>query len=100
MAEHPNVEGLRRGYAAYSGGDMDIIDEVSADDIEWRVAGRSPISGDHHGKGEVPSTLATARSSSSGTRRSTSTPATSSGPESEGAEPTRAPAAGSCGGRG
>lgn len=53
MAEHPNVERLRKGYAAYSSGDMDTITELFADDILWHVAGRSQLSGDYKGRDQV-----------------------------------------------
>jgi ketosteroid isomerase-like protein len=53
MADHPNLELLRRGYAAYGSGDMDTINEVFADDIVWHVAGRSAIAGDYRGKEQV-----------------------------------------------
>jgi len=53
MAEHPNVELLRKGYAAYGQGDMDTINELFADDIQWHIAGRSQLSGDYKGKEQV-----------------------------------------------
>lgn len=53
MADHPNLELLRRGYAAYGAGDMDTINELLADDVVWHVAGRSPIAGDYSGKEQV-----------------------------------------------
>jgi ketosteroid isomerase-like protein len=53
MEEHPNVERLRRGYAAYASGDIDTIDDLFSDDIRWHVVGRSPIAGDYEGKEEV-----------------------------------------------
>ena len=53
MAEHPNVELLRKGYAAYEQGDMDTINELFADDIQWHIAGRSPLAGDYKGKEQV-----------------------------------------------
>jgi uncharacterized protein len=53
MAEHANVDLLRKGYAAYSAGDMDTITELFADDILWHVAGRSPVSGDYKGRESV-----------------------------------------------
>ena len=53
MAEHPNVELLRKGYAAYGSGDMDTITELFADDILWHIAGRSPLSGDYKGRDAV-----------------------------------------------
>jgi ketosteroid isomerase-like protein len=53
MADHPNVELLRKGYQAYSRGDMETINELFADDVEWHVAGRSQLAGNYHGKDEV-----------------------------------------------
>ncbi len=53
MADHPNLDILRRGYAAYGTGDMDTINELFADNIVWHVAGRSPIGRDYRGKDEV-----------------------------------------------
>ncbi len=53
MADHPNLELLRRGYAAYGAGDMDTIDELFADDVVWHIGGRSALSGDYEGKEQV-----------------------------------------------
>lgn len=53
MAEHANVELLRRGYEAYGRGDLETINEIFADDIAWHVSGRSPVSGDYQGKEAV-----------------------------------------------
>jgi len=53
MAEHPNVDLLRKGYEAYSTGDMDTITALFADDIVWHVAGRSPLAGDYKGRDQV-----------------------------------------------
>ena len=53
MAEHPNVELLRKGYNAYSTGDVEVLNSLFADDIEWHVAGRSKLSGDYHGREQV-----------------------------------------------
>ena len=53
MADHPNLELLRRGYAAYSAGDLDTVNELFDDDIVWHVAGRSVIAGDYKGKEQV-----------------------------------------------
>lgn len=53
MGDHPNLDILRRGYAAYSSGDLDTVNELFADDIVWHVAGRSQISGDYAGKEQV-----------------------------------------------
>ncbi len=53
MADHPNQELLRRGYAAYGAGDLDTVNALFADDIVWHVAGQSPIAGDYTGKEQV-----------------------------------------------
>jgi uncharacterized protein len=53
MADHPNLELLRRGYAAYGSGDMDTINELFADDVVWHIGGRSTLSGDYEGKEQV-----------------------------------------------
>jgi ketosteroid isomerase-like protein len=53
MAEHPNAQLIRSGYAAFSTGDMDTINEVFADDIVWHIPGRSSLAGDYKGKAEV-----------------------------------------------
>ena len=46
---HPDEEAIRHGYAAFSRGDMETLRELFADDIVWRVPGRSPLAGDHKG---------------------------------------------------
>lgn len=53
MAEHPNVEILREGYALFNKGDMQAAMESWADDIVWHAGGHSPLSGDYRGKQEV-----------------------------------------------
>ena len=53
MADHQNLDLLRRGYAAYTSGDMDTVNELLADDVVWHVAGRSPLAGDYSGKEQV-----------------------------------------------
>jgi ketosteroid isomerase-like protein len=53
MAEHANVDLLRKGYAAYGTGDMAVLTELFADDLLWHVAGRSPVSGDYKGRDAV-----------------------------------------------
>ena len=37
MADHPNLELMRRGYAAYTSGDLETIDRLFADDVVWHV---------------------------------------------------------------
>ncbi len=53
MDEHPNIDILRRGYAAFANGDLDTISGLFADDIVWHVPGHSQISGDYVGKEQV-----------------------------------------------
>lgn len=51
---HPNVDIVRDGYAAFGRGDLDSLqNHFFAPDIIWHYAGRSPISGDYHGVGQV-----------------------------------------------
>jgi uncharacterized protein len=69
MTDHPNLELLRRGYAAYGSGDMDTINELFADDVVWHVAGRSPLAGDYNGKEQVFGFFARLQEMSEGTSK-------------------------------
>jgi ketosteroid isomerase-like protein len=69
MADHPNLELLRRGYTAYGAGDMDTINELFADDVVWHIAGRSPLSGDYTGKDQVFGFFAKLQEMSEGTAK-------------------------------
>ena len=69
MTDHPNLELLRRGYAAYSSGDMDTINELFADDVVWHVAGRNPLAGDYNGKEQVFGFFAKLQEMSEGTSK-------------------------------
>ena len=53
MGDHPNVELLRKGYAAYSSGDIAVLNDLFADDVLWHIAGRSQIAGDYKGRDAV-----------------------------------------------
>ena len=53
MADHPNLDLMRRGYAAYTSGDLETISQLLSDDVVWHVSGRSPLSGDYSGKEQV-----------------------------------------------
>jgi ketosteroid isomerase-like protein len=53
MADHPNVELIRRVYEAFMTGDMEVVTAVLADDIKWHFAGRSPLACDLSSKQEV-----------------------------------------------
>jgi uncharacterized protein len=58
MARASSPDGLiaelhRRQNEMYSGGSVDRVVELLADDIVWHVPGSSPIAGDHRGAAEV-----------------------------------------------
>lgn len=69
MAEHPNVELLRRAYAAYAKGDIEVLDDLFDDDVIWHVPGRNPVAGDHEGKEEVLGVLMKLMELTDGTAR-------------------------------
>jgi uncharacterized protein len=46
---HPNADLIRRGYDAFSSGDMDTLRELFHPDIVWHAGGRSQLTGDHRG---------------------------------------------------
>jgi len=46
---HPNEELVRKGFDAFSKGDMDTLRELFDQDAVWHTAGRSPLAGDHRG---------------------------------------------------
>jgi uncharacterized protein len=43
----------RRQGEMYSGGDLQPVADLLADDVVWHVPGRSPIAGDHRGRDSV-----------------------------------------------
>lgn len=53
MSEQDNIEVIKRGYEAFSTGDIEAVLDSFADDIEWVQPGESAISGTYHGKAEV-----------------------------------------------
>ena len=53
MAGEQNIETAKRGYAAFSAGDVAGAMEALADDIEWITPGDSAISGTVRGKEAV-----------------------------------------------
>ena len=67
MPDHPNLELLRRGYAAYTSGDLATIDQLLAEDAVWHVAGRSPLAGDYTGKEQIFGFFGTLQELSGGT---------------------------------
>jgi ketosteroid isomerase-like protein len=46
---HPDEELVRRGYDAFSHGDMETLREVFHPDLVWHSPGRSQLAGDHRG---------------------------------------------------
>jgi uncharacterized protein len=50
---HPNEELVRKGYAAFLGGDLAALNDLFAEDIVWHAPGRNQIAGDFRGKDEV-----------------------------------------------
>jgi ketosteroid isomerase-like protein len=46
---HPTEELARRGYDAFSKGDVDALRQVSADNTIFHEPGRNPVSGDYQG---------------------------------------------------
>ena len=50
---HPNVEGIRRVFAAFGGGDKRALFELIAEDATWSVPGTAPVSRLYEGRGEI-----------------------------------------------
>jgi uncharacterized protein len=46
---HPNEDLVRRGYDAFSRGDMQLLLKLFHPDIVWHAPGRSQLAGDHQG---------------------------------------------------
>ena len=46
---HPNEDLIRRGYDAFSRGDMDTLRELFHPDIVWHAPGRNQLAGDYQG---------------------------------------------------
>ena len=69
MTDHENLDLLRRGYAAYSSGDLATINELFADDVVWHVGGRSPLARDYTGKEQVFGFFAKLQELSDGTSK-------------------------------
>jgi ketosteroid isomerase-like protein len=46
---HPNEDLVRRGYDAFSRGDMQTLREVFHPDIVWHAPGRGQLAGDYEG---------------------------------------------------
>jgi hypothetical protein len=53
MAEHPNVQRLRAGYAAFSSGDFATLDDLFDVDAVWHANGRNQLAGEYRGRAEI-----------------------------------------------
>ena len=53
MSEKENKELIKKGYAAFSSGDVETVMDLFDDDIVWVQPGKSVISGTYRGKAEV-----------------------------------------------
>lgn len=51
--EHPNIDLVRRVYAAYMAGDRDAMTAAFAPDVAWHVSGFDANAGDQNGLDEV-----------------------------------------------
>ena len=51
--EQKNIEFVKKGYEAFSAGDVDTVMSLFDDNIEWVQPGDSAISGTYHGKAEL-----------------------------------------------
>jgi ketosteroid isomerase-like protein len=69
VADHPNLENARAGYAAFSAGDMATINDLLADDIVWHSSGDNILTGDYEGKEAVLGYMATLMQETGGTFR-------------------------------
>ena len=53
MSAEDNKEIIKRGYAAFSAGDLETVMGLFDDDVEWVQPGQSAVSGNFHGKAEL-----------------------------------------------
>jgi uncharacterized protein (TIGR02246 family) len=53
MGTQENADLVRRGYAAFSAGDMATLTEVFAEDAVWTVPGSNPMSGEKKGRDAI-----------------------------------------------
>ena len=53
MAEHPNLNVMRRTLTAFQNGDGATLQKLFAEDAVWRVPGKSFLSRDYRGQAEI-----------------------------------------------
>jgi uncharacterized protein len=51
-ADRAHIEVVKKGYEAFSAGDIETLMNLFDDNVEWVQPGESAISGTYHGKGE------------------------------------------------
>jgi len=56
--EHPNAKLARIAWEAVSASDVDVLQEVCAEDLIWHASGRGARSGDYRGRASVLNYLA------------------------------------------
>jgi len=69
MPEHPNVDAIRRGYQAFSSGDVATMRSLWTDDLAYHVRGAGELDGDYDGPDEVLGFLARVGDQTGGTYR-------------------------------
>ena len=67
MGSEDNANLVRRGYAAFSTGDMATLNELFADDAVWHVPGSGSLSGAKHGRDAILAFFGELMARSSGT---------------------------------
>lgn len=70
MTKHPNVQGVKRVFEVFAGGDPRALFEVIAEDAIWRVPGRSPVARTYRGRHEIFELFRATRRLTGGTYRS------------------------------
>ncbi|WP_031476900.1 nuclear transport factor 2 family protein [Streptomyces bicolor] len=53
MAEHPHAQLVRKGYEAFSRGDLDALSGLLAGDCTYHFPGSNPLSGDYKGRDAI-----------------------------------------------
>jgi hypothetical protein len=69
MAEHPDVALVRRGYAAFSAGDVATLSELIAEDARQYQPGSGPMSGEYNGRDAILAYYGRLASETNGTFR-------------------------------
>ena len=53
MTDHPNVERLRQGYAAFAEANVKGLEDFFAEDAVWYDRGHNPLGGEFHGRDAI-----------------------------------------------